>query len=182
MRRPLPRFANLLAAMIAAWLPLAAGAHGGSTHGPAAMVPAVREQQDWGIAGLQREVTRTITVRMDDRMRFTPERIDVAEGETVRLVVHNGGSALHEMVIGTSTALTEHAELMQRFPDMEHDEPWMAHVPAGRSGEIVWTFNRPGRFEFACLIPGHFGAGMVGAIDVKPALAQARANKPGTVR
>ncbi|NMF88758.1 plastocyanin [Aromatoleum petrolei] len=168
--------------MIVAWFPLAAGAHGGSTHSPAAMVPAVREQQDWGIAGLQREVTRTITVRMDDRMRFTPDRIDVGEGETVRLVVHNGGGALHELVIGTSTALSGHAELMQRFPDMEHDEPWMAHVPAGRSGEIVWTFNRPGRFEFACLLAGHFAAGMIGAIDVKPAFTQALAKESATVR
>ena len=49
---------------------------------------------------------------------------------------------------------------------MEHDEPWMAHVAAGGKSEIVWTFNRAGEFEFACLIAGHYEAGMVGRIVV----------------
>ena len=44
----------------------------------------------------------------------------------------------------------------------------MAHVPPGQRGDIVWHFNRPGRFEFACLISGHFSAGMKGTITVKP--------------
>jgi uncharacterized cupredoxin-like copper-binding protein len=45
----------------------------------------------------------------------------------------------------------------------------MAHVPPGRTGEIVWTFNRAGDFRFACLIAGHFDAGMVGDLRVIPA-------------
>jgi len=49
---------------------------------------------------------------------------------------------------------------------MEHDEPYMVHVPAGKTGEIVWTFNRAGDFDFACLIPGHYQAGMVGKVSV----------------
>jgi uncharacterized cupredoxin-like copper-binding protein len=55
---------------------------------------------------------------------------------------------------------------MVKFPGMEHDEPYMAHVPAGKTGEIVWTFNRAGEFDFACLIPGHYQAGMVGKVRV----------------
>jgi uncharacterized cupredoxin-like copper-binding protein len=51
---------------------------------------------------------------------------------------------------------------------MEHDEAHMAHVPSGRQGDIVWTFNRTGEFAYACLIPGHFEAGMVGKIVVTP--------------
>ena len=58
---------------------------------------------------------------------------------------------------------------MVKFPNMEHDEPYMAHVKPGESGEIVWTFNRPGDFDFACLIAGHYQAGMVGKIKVAPA-------------
>jgi len=42
----------------------------------------------------------------------------------------------------------------------------MAHVAAGQNAEIVWTFNRPGEFGFACLIAGHYQAGMVGRIQV----------------
>jgi Uncharacterized copper-binding protein len=58
--------------------------------------------------------------------------------------------------------------MMARFPNMEHDEPWMVHVASSKAGEIVWHFNRPGEFEFACLIPGHYEAGMRGAITVTP--------------
>jgi uncharacterized cupredoxin-like copper-binding protein len=69
-------------------------------------------------------------------------------------------------VLGTRKELEEHAASMQRFPDMEHDEPYMAHVPPGQTGEIVWTFNRSGDFDFACLVAGHYQAGMTGKIAV----------------
>jgi uncharacterized cupredoxin-like copper-binding protein len=75
---------------------------------------------------------------------------------------------MHEIVIFTSAELAQHAEMMKKFPSMEHDEPYMAHVPPGKRGDIVWTFNRPGDFEFACLIAGHFEAGMRGTIRVAP--------------
>ena len=65
--------------------------------------------------------------------------------------------------------LDEHAEAMLRFPGMEHDEPYMAHVAPGQSGEMIWTFNRAGEFDFACLIAGHYQAGMVGTIRVSGA-------------
>ena len=74
---------------------------------------------------------------------------------------------LHELVIGTRTALDEHTELMKKYPEMEHDEPYMAHVGPGQHGEIVWRFNRIGEFDFACLIPGHYQAGMKGRIVVR---------------
>jgi uncharacterized cupredoxin-like copper-binding protein len=128
--------------------------------------PVRKEQKDWGIAGEARAAKRTIDVRMGDDMRFTPDRIDVRRGETLRFRVQNTGKQMHEFVIGTKAENTKHAELMIKFPNMEHDEPYMAHVPPGKTGEIVWTFNRAGTFEFACLIAGHYGAGMVGTINV----------------
>jgi uncharacterized cupredoxin-like copper-binding protein len=137
-------------------------------HKPGAAAPVKKEQQAWGIAGEAKAATRTIAVGMDDRMRFTPERIDVREGETVRFVVRNTGKLMHEFVIGTKAENAKHAAMMVKFPNMEHDEPWMAHVAPGRTGELVWTFNRAGEFEFACLIAGHFQAGMVGRITVNP--------------
>lgn len=42
----------------------------------------------------------------------------------------------------------------------------MAHVAPGKTGEIVWNFNRAGDFDFACLITGPYQAGMVGQIKV----------------
>ena len=128
--------------------------------------PVVKEQTDWGIAGDTAAVARTIEVSMGDDMRFKPGQLTVKEGETIRFVVHNKGALLHEFVIGTKAENAKHAELMWKFPGMEHDEPYMAHVDPGKTGEIVWTFNKAGKFEFACLIAGHFQAGMVGTITV----------------
>jgi uncharacterized cupredoxin-like copper-binding protein len=152
------------------WLALAACAppalaHGDAKH-PAGKV--VKEQKDWGIAGDAKAVRRTFEFRMGDDMRFRPDRLRVKRGETLRLSVVNDGRQLHEYVLGTAAENARHAELMIKFPDMEHDEPWMAHVKPGQRGEIVWTFNRAGTFEFACLIAGHYAAGMKGTITVDP--------------
>jgi len=144
-------------------VPRMACAHGDETH---AAGPAKKEQKPWGIAGDARAVKRTVTLTMSDAMRFSPDRIAVKQGETVRLVFRNGGKLLHEFVLGTKKELDEHAALMLKFPGMEHDEPYMAHVPPGKTGEIVWNFNRAGEFDFACLIAGHYQAGMVGKVSV----------------
>lgn len=127
----------------------------------------VKEQKPWGIAAEAKDVRRTLEITMTDDMRFNPSRIDVRLGETVRIVAINAGRVLHEIVIGTPDELKAHAELMKKHPNMAHDEPYMAHVDPAQRGEIIWTFNRPGDFEFACLIPGHFEAGMTGKITVR---------------
>lgn len=140
-------------------------AHGNQEHGkPAGHLKM--EQKEWGIGAPAMKATRTIEVRMGDNMRFSPDHIDIKLGETVRLVVINSGQAMHEFVLGTKKELDEHAELMKKFPNMEHDEPYMAHVEPGKRGEIIWHFNRAGEFDFACLLPGHYQAGMVGKIKV----------------
>ncbi len=125
-----------------------------------------KEQQLWGIAGDAKAAKRTIEISMSDTMRFSPEKVEVRQGETVRFVLKNVGKTMHEMVIGTQKALDEHAVMMLKFPNMEHDEPYMAHVGPGKSGEMIWHFNRAGEFDFACLIPGHFQGGMRGTIRV----------------
>ena len=137
-------------------------------HGDKAMKasPVVKEQKPWGIAGDLKAVKRTVTLTMDDKMRFAPDTLSFKEGETVRFIVKNQGKLLHEMVIGTRAELDAHAALMEKFPNMAHDEPYMAHVDPGKQGGLVWTFNRSGDFEFACLVAGHFAAGMKGRIKV----------------
>lgn len=121
----------------------------------------------FGRQGDPMKVTRTIRVGMSDKMRFEPENLTVQKGETVRFVVANKGTVLHEMVLGTTQTLKEHAELMKKHPGMEHDEPSMAHVKPRATGEIIWQFTQAGEFQFACLIPGHYDAGMVGKVAVK---------------
>lgn len=128
--------------------------------------PVRKEQKPWGIAGDAASVNRTVFVKMADTMRFSPDSIKIVQGDTVRFRLTNAGKVQHEFVIGTKEENDEHAALMVKFPGMEHSEPYMAHVAPGKLGEIVWTFNRPGSFDFACLIAGHYQAGMLGKIDV----------------
>ncbi|MBK7006114.1 MAG: hypothetical protein IPH37_14100 [Burkholderiales bacterium] len=116
-------------------------------------------------------VGRSITVHMDDTMRFMPDKIDVQMGETVRFVVHNGGAVAHEFVLGTDQEIAAHAELMRQIAagkDVAHDHGGGAalNVPAGAMGEIVVTFGQAGPLEIACLIPGHLEAGMRARIVV----------------
>ena len=142
-------------------------AHGDAHAPPRPFVASQVEATPFGQEGDPQRVQRTLRVRMDDRMRFVPSSFTVRRGETVRIVVTNRGAVLHEMVLGTPQALQEHAELMKKHPGMAHDEAHMAHVRPGASGEIVWQFTQAGEFQFACLIPGHFEAGMVGTVRVK---------------
>lgn len=140
-------------------------AHGDKEHAKGA-TPMKMEQKEWGIGGHSKAVKRTVEIRMTDNMRFTPDLIEVKQGETIRFVHVNNGKVMHEFVLGTKKELDEHSALMKKFPGMEHDEPYMAHVGAGKKGEIVWNFNKVGEFDFACLLPGHYEAGMVGKIKV----------------
>lgn len=137
----------------------AAGSHGHDPHGD-----QTTRDQVTGKPGNPAEVDRTIDVAMDDDMRFTPERIEVRAGETIRFSVRNTGELDHEMVIGHMDELRAHAKEMRDNAHMDHDEPNMAQLAPGETGEIVWHFTRPGTVDFACLIPGHFEAGMQGQI------------------
>ena len=167
---------TLVAAMLMA-VALGAAAHGTQPHKEG---PVRKEQTAWGIAGDASAARRTIDVTMTDDMRFTPNHLAVREGETVRIVVRNAGAMLHEFVMGDRKTLDQHAALMVKFPGMEHDEPYMAHVEPGGTEGIVWTFNRPGRFDFACLVAGHYQAGMVGTISVASRSRVAAASRPAT--
>jgi uncharacterized cupredoxin-like copper-binding protein len=155
-------FPTLIAAV---FVSSAAWAHGDSANARSAVVPEV-EEKSFGKPGNPKTLTRTIRVNMSDNMRFTPSEISLRQGDTVKFVVKNAGNILHEMVLGTMTELKEHHEMMKRFPNMEHDDPSQVHVAKGKTGEIVWQFTKAGEFNFACLIPGHFEAGMIGRIKV----------------
>lgn len=150
----------------------AAHSHGNKPHDPSSKPaaktgPAANEETVFGRPGDPTKATRTIVVKMSDDMRFSPDHLTIRRGETIRFVVRNDGRVLHELVLGTKPELEKHAELMRRFPEMEHDEPYMAHVDPGRTGEVVWQFTNAGEFYYGCLIPGHYEAGMVGKVLVK---------------
>src|SRR5512140_3896506 len=71
---------------------------GGHTQGP-------------GKPGDPNRVSRTIRVVMSDDMKFTPAKIVVRRGETIRFMLRNAGRIKHEMVIGPMAELKQHAEL-----------------------------------------------------------------------
>ncbi len=132
--------------------------HGSGTH--------ASDESAIGKPGQASKVNRTVRVSMNDKMRFEPASIRVKQGETVRFVIKNMGQIKHEMNLGTEKELLEHLAIMQKFPDMEHDEPNKVTIAPGREGEIVWQFTKAGAVNFACLIPGHYEAGMKGQIQV----------------
>ena len=99
-------------------------------------------------------------------MRFTPDNVMVKQGETIKFVVKNSGKVKHEMVLGMEKELKEHYEVMKKNPEMEHADENMVTVQPGKSGEIIWQFTKAGKVNFACLQPGHYDAGMKGAVMV----------------
>ena len=147
--------AALISALLAS-LAIAAGVHGGG-HG---------ESDAIGQAGKAANVKRTVTVDMTDAMRFTPSSITVKQGETIKFIVKNSGKLKHEMVLGTEKELKEHYEAMKKNPEMEHADDNQVTVAAGKKGEIIWQFTQAGKVNFACLQPGHYDAGMKGAVTV----------------
>ena len=142
-------------------------AHGNEAHATKQFDPVSVEQKPFGIAADPKMADRTMRIAMSDKMRFAPDVLTIRAGETVRFVVRNNGKLVHEIVLGTRDDLDKHAAEMRKNPDMEHDEPHMLHVKPGTAGDLGWTLNRSGEFQFACLIPGNYDAGMKGRIIVK---------------
>jgi uncharacterized cupredoxin-like copper-binding protein len=123
-----------------------------------------------GEPGNPKKPARTVTVIMSDSdgtMRFVPDRLDAKKGEQVHFIIQNKGALKHEFTLASVKDNDKHAELMKKYPDMEHDDPNAKNVDPGKTTEILWRFSKTGQFEFACLIPGHREAGMHGTVTVK---------------
>jgi len=150
--------ATTLASALLLGTPLAASADAGHTHFSA------------GVPGDPKKPTRTIEVTMkegDGTMTYVPNRVEVKQGEQVRFVLKNAGELAHEFVLASTADNLKHAALMQKYPDMEHDDPNGKTLQPKANSEILWRFTKRGEFEFGCLIPGHREAGMLGKVIVK---------------
>ena len=120
-----------------------------------------------GKPGEAAKAARTIAVDMSDFMLFTPSEIKVTRGETVLFVLTNRGQQTHEFVLGTARDLRDHAAMMQKNPNMVHEDPGHLTVEPGQKKELAWTFTNSGVVAFACLYPGHYESGMRGTVTVK---------------
>lgn len=143
------------------------GMHGGHDMGHSHGLSHEAHEAAAGRPGDRDKVSRIIEVTMNDSMRFAPDQMKFQAGETVRFVVRNAGQIRHEMVIGSVEELKEHAAMMRTNPAMQHADANMISLAPGEGGELIWEFDKPGRFDFACLVPGHLEAGMSGRIEVK---------------
>ena len=155
--------------VLAALLMLGVGgvlAHGGhaGTHADAVAMGAAGTP--FGRPGEAQKVSRTVAIDMSDRACQTPGDVALKVGETVRFLVRNSGREMHELVIGTLSGLQEHAAAAKKHADVDHDEPYMAHVEPQTSQSIVWQFTRVGIFYYGCHVPVLPGPGVIGRITV----------------
>ncbi|MEE4380331.1 MAG: plastocyanin/azurin family copper-binding protein [Candidatus Competibacteraceae bacterium] len=145
--------------------------------------------EDIGKPGQASAAQRTMEVVLGE-MYFKPNNLSVKAEETIRFVVKNEGQLLHEFNIGTPAMHALHrqemVEMMKHgmmtatginqqmmmhvgrsgMKHMEHDDPNSVLVEPGQTEELVWTFSHAGALEFACNMPGHSEAGMVGKLTV----------------
>lgn len=168
------RIAASAALALASTLSFASGQHaGGHGHGNSGGESAI------GSPGVPAKATRTVKVDMTDAMRFIPASVNVKQGETIRFQITNSGKVKHEFVLGTEKELKEHYQVMLKNPEMEHEEPNMITLAGGKSGDVTWQFTKAGTVHFACLQPGHYDAGMKGAVSVAGAQGKAQGDGHG---
>lgn len=145
---------------------------------------------DFGQPAPAAKATRSVEVVMGD-LSFTPKAIEIKAGETVRFVLMNKGQLLHEFNFGDAAMHARHQQEMLKMQhsgmltptgmkDMDHgaagmdhgkikhDDPNSVLVEPGKAAELTWTFTKTTQLEFACNIPGHYQAGMVGKLTVGP--------------
>jgi uncharacterized cupredoxin-like copper-binding protein len=107
---------------------------------------------------------RTVAVSALDPFAFAPASIPIQAGETVYFVVTNEGEVEHEFVIGSREELLEHARVMTHG-GMREDSTRAIRVIPGQTKELVFTFGPATDLGFACLVPGHYPAGMSGQFE-----------------
>jgi uncharacterized cupredoxin-like copper-binding protein len=139
--------------------------------------PATNHHEEMAVGepGKKAEAGQTVTITMketdDGDMVFEPKSLKVEKGQTVLFTVKNIGELDHEFVLDDHDSVMKHKAVMEKFPEMEHDDPNSVRLEPGKSGEVVWKFSKSGNFEFACLIPGHYDSGMKGSLTVVEKIA-----------
>ena len=102
---------------------------------------------------------RIVWLNMDDSLKFMPDSVAVAKGETIRFVLTNAGEVVHEFQVGPADMVA--ADDVDGVLVIEQDE-----LDAGSTHAVDYTFDGSGPYGFACHEPGHYEAGMKGAIDL----------------
>ncbi|MBF9235163.1 cupredoxin domain-containing protein [Microvirga alba] len=162
MKRTSSLFGSLSVLLLTTGLAIAAPGMAGHGHG---------DEAPTGKPGDPKKTARIVPITMketeDGKMVYFPDKVEVRAGEQIKFVLKNAGKTDHEFVLDTVENNAKHKIAMQKNPDMEHDDPNSRRLAVSKNGEIVWQFTKTGAFEYACLIPGHYEAGMKGSVIVK---------------
>ncbi len=114
---------------------------------------------------------RTIEVLMTE-FAFDVDPVDVAAGETIEFIITNGGVVPHEFRLSNEHRIEEHlASGHDDHEDSDGESDEDGHhdggdvvlvLDAGDTSSIVATFPEDTTIftEVACLLPGHYEAGM----------------------
>lgn len=136
----------------------------------AAPMPALAHDQAtsfwYGHPGKAADVKRTIKLSAAD-IRFMPAELTIKKGETVRFEIVNNGQLGHEFVLGSAEEQAEHDQEMAAMAGMKMDHVNGVSVAPGQTGSLIWTFTKAGTLQYACHVPGHYAAGMVGELTIK---------------
>ena len=90
------------------------GGHGSGSAGPSNSAASPRPQT-YGRGGLPAEASRTVEIKMDDGLHFTPATVAVKHGEIVTFHVVNTGKTIHEFTIGGQDAQDLHEAQMAQM-------------------------------------------------------------------
>jgi uncharacterized cupredoxin-like copper-binding protein len=95
--------------------------------------------------------------------QFSFSTLHVRPGTLVRFLVHNDDPIHHEFIVGDAAVHARHAHGSEAtHPPV----PGEVSVAPNDIGETFYRFDRPGRFLFACHLPGHLAYGMKGWVIV----------------
>jgi uncharacterized cupredoxin-like copper-binding protein len=123
-----------------------------------------------GEPGDPKKPFRTIEISMTEgpgSMVYSLDKIEVRRGDQIKFVLRNIGDLAHEFLLDSIENNAKHKSEMEQRPEMGHDEANGKLLEPKTSGDILWRFTKAGTFEFACLIPGHYEAGMKGVVVVR---------------
>ena len=141
-----------------------------------------------GVKGQEENIDRVIKVSMYDNY-YQPNNFKIKKNETIKFIVENKGSLVHEFNIATKEMhlkhqpemlmMVEHEILLadkidkKKMMEMSKKNPAMAHshsnsvlLSPGEKAELVWKFSNTVDIEAACNVPGHYDVGMVAKIDI----------------
>ena len=107
-------------------------------------------------------VTVTVSIRYS---QFSMSTLKVHAGSTVRFLVRNDDPITHEFIVGDAAV---HARHENGTHPAHPPVPGEVTVTSGQLGETFFRFDQPGRYLFACHLPGHFAYGMRGWVEVEP--------------